>query len=125
MAPLRPRVRHSSRLVASDVAGMRRLCLAAQKTHDPWLMRYFILAASEWLPTEHRLLRSRTAGTLRDGTCNLCESGHAETVRHTVVCEGVRAQVLRAARVVVGVLREVTITYAPGKPLQLALTAVS
>jgi len=110
MCPLMPDARHSARLVASRPRGMRSLCRVVQKSHDPWLMRFFVLAASEWLPTQHRLRVCGVAGTLRDGTCNICRAAQPETLRHVFVCDAVRSQVMRAVRAAADVLVRAGVT---------------
>ena len=75
-----------------------------QKSHDPWLMRFFVLAGAEWLPTEHRLRVCGVAGPLRDGACNVRRAAQPEMLRHVFVCDAVRSQVMRAVRAAADVL---------------------
>jgi len=84
LAPPDPTVRHSSRLVWANGSGVMSMCKEVQRTHDPFLLRFWSLLVAEWLPVERRLAVSRRDGG-RGDLCRLCGTG-PETVRHLFGC---------------------------------------
>ncbi len=92
--PLIPNARHSSRIIAANAGGVDEMSRTVKSTRDPWLMRFWVLAVAEWLPTERRLGRKNALGEPSRGeACKLC-GAEVETCRHLLSCtyESVRAQ---------------------------------
>ena len=65
-------------------AGAQALITAVQRTKDPDLIRFVLLALTEWLPTEHRL--EVAGGRGRGGLCKLCLGQCRDTLLHALSC---------------------------------------
>ena len=64
---------HSSRLAAACGDRLMSLSYTVRKCHDRFLLRFFILAAAEWLPVERRLhVADRMGDAGRGDLCKLC-----------------------------------------------------
>ena len=86
LPPLCPAVAHSARLVSAHSAAVIAMSGTVSRTRDPQLLRFWLLAVTEWLPVERRLVRSHRAGMPSRGHgCKLC-GAPVETVRHVFVC---------------------------------------
>ena len=86
LPPLCPAVAHSARLVSAHRAAVIAMSSTVSRTRDPQLLRFWLLAVTEWLPVERRLVRSHRAGMPPRGhDCKLCGAA-VETVRHVCVC---------------------------------------
>jgi hypothetical protein len=93
-------------------AGTLALIAGVQRTKDPDLLRFVLLALTEWLPTEHRL--EVAGGRGRGGFCKLCPGQCRDTLLHALSCPhpalvclrkevtGGFVQALRPERVVCG-----------------------
>lgn len=102
LRPLRPAVPHARRLAAACGGRLAGLARVVRKSHDPVLMKFFLLAATEFLPVERRLVVRRSAGG-RGEACKLC-GAVSETVRHVYVCTS-PASLAQAAASLSSVLR--------------------
>lgn len=86
LPPLAPEAAHSARLVSAHRAAVLLLSRAVTRSRDPWLLRFWVLAVTEWLPVERRLVRGHRPGaSLRGHGCKLC-GAEVETVRHVFAC---------------------------------------
>jgi ribonuclease HI len=86
LPPLFPAVAHSARLVSAHRAAVIAMSGTVSRSRDPHLLRFWLLAVTEWLPVERRLVRSHRAGMPPRGHgCKLCGAA-VETVRHVFVC---------------------------------------
>ena len=86
LPPLFPAVAHLARLVSAHRAAVVAMSDTVSRTRDPQLLRFWLLAVTEWLPAERRLVKSRRAGVPPRGhDCKLCGAA-VETVRHVFVC---------------------------------------
>ena len=86
LPPLFPAVAHSARLVSAHRAAVIAMSGTVSRSRDPQLLRFWLLAVTEWLPVERRLVRSHRAGMPPRGHgCKLCGAA-VETVRHVFVC---------------------------------------
>ena len=121
MAPLVAGAAHSSRLVAAAGHAVLGLADTVSRTHDAYLIRFMVLAVSEWLPVERRLEVEGLLGGRAPG-CKLCMAlGGApvtETLRHLFVCPSpvVANQLARLVANGLGILREAGVRVAGPSP---------
>jgi hypothetical protein len=77
-----PRV---GRLARGFPEGVASLVAAVRRSKDPGLLRFLMLALTEWAPTEHRLDSCRASGS-RGGLCKLCLVECEDTLSHALSC---------------------------------------
>jgi exonuclease III len=86
LPPLDQEVAHSARLVSAHKTAVLDMSEAVARSRDPQLLRFWVLAVTEQLPVERRLVKCCKAGVpARDHGCKLC-GGPVETVRHVFAC---------------------------------------
>ena len=79
LPPLSPGAAHSARLVSAHRPAVIDMSRVVSLSRNPGLLRFWVLAVTEHLPVERRLVVSRRAPS-RDHSCKLC-GAQVETVR--------------------------------------------
>lgn len=97
----------AGRLVRGFPEGVAALLSAVRRSKEPDLLRFLMLALTEWAPTEHRLTRSMASGS-RGGLCKLCLTGCEDTLLHALSCShpalvGLREAVFDSVATTLGV----------------------
>ena len=86
LPPLAPKAAHSARLISAHRDAVLALSHSVSRSRDPWLLRFWLLAVTEWLPVERRLVKGCQPGaSFRGHGCKLC-GAEVETVRHVFAC---------------------------------------
>jgi ribonuclease HI len=86
LPPLAPTAAHSARLISAHRDAVLAFSHSVSRSRDPWLIRFWLLAVTEWLPVERRLVKScRPGASFRGHGCKLC-GAEVETVRHVFAC---------------------------------------
>ena len=71
-----------------EISEVLAYCRAVQRTHDPVLARFAMLALCGALPTEKTLSRTKGRGNRnmgREAPCKICVSGAEETQKHAML----------------------------------------
>lgn len=103
LPPLTPTAAHSARLISAHRDAVLAFSHSVSRSRDPWLLRFWLLAVTEWLPVERRLVKGcRPGASFRGHGCKLC-GAEVETVRHVFACPR-RELVARRANSVGGAL---------------------